>query len=134
MPHYVASCHCGNLAAELTSDEPAVRICGCSFCRRHGARTATDPRGTARVHVTDPAALTRYRFGHETADFLVCARCGVYLGATEDDRFITLNINTFDVAPLDCGRCVSYEHEGTQERQARREASWTPIESFDVGE
>lgn len=133
MSHYVASCHCGNLSAELTTEEPAVRVCGCSFCRRHGARTATDPRGTARVHVADGAALIRYRFGQKTADFLLCARCGVYLGATLDDRFITLNINAFDRAPLSPGRCVSYENESAAERRARRESSWTPIESFDVG-
>lgn len=134
MPHYTASCHCGNLSAELvTENRLTVRRCDCSFCRRHGARTARDPEGRARIVVRDGAALVRYRFGLETADYLICGRCGTYLGATLDDRFVALNTNAFDEPPLDCGRSVTYADESAEERRARREASWTPIESFDIG-
>lgn len=110
-----------------------MRSCQCSFCRRHGASTAHDPKGSARIEVRDAAALVRYRFGRESVDFLLCARCGVYLGASLEDRFVTLNVNAFETSPLDCGRSVSYEDESAEASRARREASWTPLESFDVG-
>src|SRR2546422_3634073 len=44
----------------------------CSFCRKHGARTTSDPSGRVVITVRHPGQLLRYRFGLETADFLVC--------------------------------------------------------------
>jgi len=74
-------CHCGNLRFLLTwrpePKEIQARECTCSFCRKHGGVWTSCPQGALEVTVQDPAALTRYTFGTRTADFHVCARCGV---------------------------------------------------------
>ncbi len=78
-------CHCGNLTFEMRSARPPeelpLRTCGCGFCRAHGGLYTSDPEGFVRFAVRDPARLSRYRFGHGTADFLICRDCGVFLGA-----------------------------------------------------
>jgi len=56
-------CHCGNLKVALeTSLDPSVlqlRACQCSFCRRHGAVTTSDPAGRLLVEVGQPELLVR---------------------------------------------------------------------------
>lgn len=133
---FTGRCHCGNLEARFESrrrpEELLVRRCACSFCRRHGARYVSDPEGSVRIRVRDPAKLTRYRFGHKTADFLVCGDCGVFLGAvmTEDGASrAVININTFE-APEALGTEPStfdYDREDEAGRRARRTARWTPV-------
>ena len=79
-------CHCGNLELSLETsvrpEELSLRADTCSFCRRHGARTTSDPSGRVVITVHHPDELLRYRFGLETADFLVCTRCGIYVKGT----------------------------------------------------
>ena len=76
-------CHCGNLELALETslrpEELSLRADTCSFCRRHGARTTSDPSGHVVITVHHPEQLLRYRFGLRTADFLVCTRCGIYV-------------------------------------------------------
>jgi hypothetical protein len=126
-------CHCGNVELELdTALELAalpLRACACEFCRRHGARTTSDPHGRARIVVHDAALLGRYRFALATADVLVCTRCGVYVGAlleADDGAWATLNTNAFVDAPPQLARVVRYDDEDAAARSARRRASWTP--------
>ena len=133
---HLAACHCGNLSARYDcTAAPAVmtlRACGCTLCRKHNARTTSDPEGRAEIVVRDPAALTRYRFGQRTADFLVCGNCGVYLGALFTDKdgaaYTTLNANAFaNVQALpDAAESVHYDKESPGEKNARRRARWTP--------
>jgi hypothetical protein len=84
MMAFGGGCHCGALTVTFESSRPAAsierRACQCSFCRSHSALTVSDADGALRIDA-DPAALVRYRFGLKTADFLICARCGVYVGA-----------------------------------------------------
>lgn len=136
MPVVRGSCHCGALEVELEASVPVekltVRACDCTFCRRHNSRNTTDPAGRARFIVHDRAALVRYRFGLKTADFILCARCGVYLGALMDDSLATINVNVFD----DRDRFrppepVSYDGEDAATRIARRRSRWTPA-SLDI--
>ena len=132
---YEGRCHCGRVTVALDSAkspaEFAVRACQCSFCRRQGARCVSDPDGQATIEVADPAHLRRYRFGLQTADFLLCDTCGSYLGAlmTEGEAaWVTLNINCFD-RPAEFGTDalpVDYEAENEDERRARRRSKWTP--------
>jgi hypothetical protein len=139
---FAGRCHCGNLEVTFDARTPpkdlVVRSCTCSFCCRHGARCVSDPAGAVRILVHDPALLLRYGFGLRTADFLVCRRCGVYLGAVMgvgDSAVATINVNTFDQphpfqrdgVPMDYGR------ESEPGRRARRAAGWTPVAAFDVG-
>jgi len=130
------ACHCGNvtvaLETALAPEALPLRACGCTFCRKHGARATSDPAGRIRIDVQEPSQLLRYRFGQRTADFLVCARCGIYVGAvmTEaDGAWATLNANTF-AEPDRFARAaqpVDYGAETAAERRARRRARWTPV-------
>jgi hypothetical protein len=134
MASYRGACHCGAVQVSFESRfEPAelpVRACQCSFCRSHGARTATDPQG--RIRISGP--LRRYRFGLRTADFLLCPECGVYVGALyadADGAWATLNVNCLDERKLfpAAPEPVSYEGEDAAGRVARRKARWTPAET-----
>jgi hypothetical protein len=126
------ACHCGSIAFELDTraDAAAIapRACDCSFCTRHGARTYTDADGSVTFRVAAGAPLVRYRFGARTADFLVCGRCGVYVGAVIEDGDAlkaTVNLRTTPLCEL-AATAVSYGRETRDERIARRRARWTP--------
>ncbi len=128
-------CHCGNLEVTLETQRRAedlpVRACGCSFCRKHGARSTSDPEGRARVTIHDPAGAIRYRFGLHIADYIVCARCGIYVGAVmaePDGAWALLNVNTLADAErfASAGEPMDYEGEAVDQRRARRRARWTP--------
>lgn len=130
-----SSCHCGNLKAELETqlrpDELTLRSCQCSFCTRHRSRTVTDKNGRVRIRVSDPELLSRYQWNLRTAEFLVCKRCGNYLGCamrTEIGWVASLNANLFAESaqltqtPLE----VNYDGETPDARRRRRADSWTP--------
>ena len=109
-----------------------LRACQCSFCRAHGARTMSDPAGRVRILARDAEMLVRYRFGLKTADFLLCATCGVYIGALLSDggkMWMTVNANAFRPPPPDDFPLlpVEYSEEGPSARVARRKANWTPV-------
>src|SRR5262249_34840440 len=124
------ACHCGAAFVAFVSGVPlhelALRACQCGFCRRHAARTFTDPRGHAAIVAREPGAVGRYRFGLATSDFLICARCGTYAGALYGGATATLNARLFDPAlfPQEATP-IDYEGESVAERVARRAARWT---------
>jgi hypothetical protein len=139
---FTGRCHCGNLeltfASASATEELVPRCCMCAFCRRHGARCVSDPAGSAAIVVHDPELLIRYRFGLETADFLVCGRCGTYMGAvmaTADAMVATVNVNCFDPphALQAEGVPMRYDAETEPERRARRAAGWTPASIVAAG-
>jgi hypothetical protein len=122
-------CHCGAIRVTFETAQPlAPRTCMCSFCRKHGARTVTDPDGSA-VLTLGPKTI-RYGFGSQTTDFLICARCGVYVGALAEldgQRYATLNLNAFDDPRPDLEAVpVSYDGEGADAKADRRRQKWTP--------
>ena len=94
-------------------------------------RTVSDPDGRVEFLVRDPAQLNRYRFGLATAEFLICRRCGVYVGAlmSEDGAaYAIVNVNVL-AAPEALAQAtlpVSYDGESAAGRRARRRARWTP--------
>lgn len=128
-------CHCGNLRVRLRLTRLAadnrIRSCACSFCRRHATRTASDPEGRFEVWADDWGLVEPYRFGSRTADYLICRRCGVYIGAVCDTarglRAVT-NTNTLDDRDAFTQNPVRPDHDGetTEARMARRAANWTP--------
>lgn len=137
---YQGRCHCGNI--ELTfetatpPDQVRVRECDCSFCRKHGVRSVADPAARVRIRIADVNAVTQYRFGLRTADFLVCRECGVYAAAvldTGDGRFATTNLNIlndekrFTRLPL----TISYEGETAEQRLGRRRRKWSPVSGIE---
>ena len=128
-------CHCGAIRVELEPGRPvgdlALRACQCGFCRRHGARTTSDP--ASRLHIeAAPGVLNRYRFGARAVDALLCEECGVYVASllqSDDGRLLaTLNVAGVDLEGFAdrAGEPVSYDHETPDERLARRKARWTP--------
>lgn len=137
------ACHCG--ALQLTFETPTrpetlpLRACGCSFCRKHGVRTTSDPAGTVSFTVNDPDLLQRYRFGTRTTDTLICRNCGIYLAAVteiEGALYAVINVNTLDDRSA-FGRVaetMNYEGESAEERKMRRKLKWTPatLDAADV--
>jgi hypothetical protein len=123
-------CHCGAIRVEFESAAPlAPRACQCSFCRRQDARSVSDPESLAVLTCkVDPQ---RYRFGAKAIDFLLCPRCGVYLGAMMEEGGacrITLNLNAFDDPRPDLEAvAVSYDGQSPEERAGRRRRLWTPL-------
>ena len=103
MPRVHASCHCRNLVLELELTRPpetyAPRACDCDFCTKHGATYVSDPGGTLAIRVTDVALLRRYEQGSGTARCLVCAGCGVLVGAayeTDEGTWAVVNSRAVD--------------------------------------
>jgi|EndMetStandDraft_9_1072997.scaffolds.fasta_scaffold05738_2 hypothetical protein len=130
-------CHCGRVRVRVrlsqTPETLQLRACQCSFCRRQGAVTFADPRGHAVIEAPTPDAVQRYRFALKTADYLICAECGTYIGVMLDAggaHLATINAAGMDLPPFR-GRepsPVDYSAEGFEERLRRRLAAWMPAE------
>ena len=131
MTAYEGGCHCGAVQArfESAADPEAidVRADQCGFCRRHGAKTVSDPAGRLVLRFSE-ARVRRYRFGTRTGDFLVCRTCGAYVAAVIEGYGV-LNVVGADIPPFAerAARPVDYEDETPSERLARRRARWTPL-------
>lgn len=130
-------CHCGNISVrfdpETPPDQIQVRACGCTFCRRHGAKNVTDRAGTLAIRVKSRDDLSLYTFGFGVTEFMICRRCGCYAAAIQREGekvFATLNIQVLEdssaftrpVEPVD------YDTEPKGERVKRRLEMWTPTE------
>ena len=125
-------CHCGNISFELAWPRGApipARACSCSFCTKHGGVWTSNPGATLTVRVRDPAGVSRYAFGTNTAVFHVCARCGVVPVVTSiiaDRLYAVVNVNAFEDAPgLELSRAsASFDGESVQSRLDRRQRNW----------
>ena len=136
---FEGGCHCGNLtyvfAASAGLDVLGLRACMCSFCRAHGARNTSDPDGAIQIAVRDATRLRRYRFALKTADFLLCADCGTYVGAllpAPGGGWMTVNVNSFRTPPPLDYPVVPHDFsaENVAARIARRRARWTPVKEL----
>jgi hypothetical protein len=134
---YTGKCHCGALGFEFRTELPpqswSIRACQCSFCLKHAGVYTSDPLGSVRFAHKDAAQAMRYRFGHKTADFIFCGRCGGYLGAVTEEGgavLMVINIRAFDPQPagLPPAQPLSYEGESTGDRNSRRAGRWTPVQ------
>jgi hypothetical protein len=126
---HTGQCHCGANRVEFETSLPlAPRQCQCGFCRGHNVRMVSDPDGAARL--TLGPETHRYRFATGTTDYLICGRCGVYVGAlaeVDGRSYATLNLNAFDDPRLDlAAEPVSYEGETAGQKTERRRRKWTP--------
>lgn len=98
----------------------------------HDALSTSDPRGDLQFSAARPELLQRYRFALRTADFLLCRRCGVYVGAVitaPGGAFGIINTHALEAVPGDIAAvaAISYDNEDVQARSSRREARWTPV-------
>jgi hypothetical protein len=127
-------CHCGAIRVEFEPGKPvadlSLRACQCGFCRRHGARTTSDPSSRLHIEAT-PGSLTRYRFGRRATDALICGECGVYVASVieaDGHLFATLNVAGVGFEAFE-GRepePAVYDHETDEAKLARRLSRWIP--------
>jgi len=126
-------CHCGNIAFTLDwKPDPAeipARACGCSFCTAHGGVWTANPPATLHVEIADRKQVSEYEFGTRTAQFHVCARCGVVPLVTSriDGRlYAVVNVNTFENVDSALLRraAASFDGESNDVRLARRRRFW----------
>jgi hypothetical protein len=134
MSEHRGGCHCGNLRLTLRlTQEPGevrLRACGCSFCRAHNTRTVSDPDGAVEIWADDWSLVQSYRFGTGTAEFIICSRCGVYIGAlgeTASGTRMVVNTNCLDDRAAFTRDPAPTDHNGetADDRLARRAANWT---------
>jgi len=133
--NHQGSCHCGAIGVSLSTgrapSEQVLGACQCSFCRKHNARSFSDPKAAVTLTVRDAGALQLYAFGLRTSEQVLCRRCGVYVAMIlkDGDRvWSVLNIDTLDdraqftrdPEPRD------YSAEDAASRIERRKARWTP--------
>ncbi|HVK67137.1 MAG TPA: hypothetical protein VM694_21775 [Polyangium sp.] len=126
-------CHCANISFTLDwkpeASEIPARACTCSFCTKHGGVWTSCPTGLLRVRVNEPSRVSKYAFGTKTADFHVCAKCGITPVVTcriDGRLYAVVNVNTFeDVDPSLLRRGAAKLDEETEEaRLARRKRNW----------
>ena len=75
--------------------------------------------------------VERYRFGSRTADYLLCRRCGVYVGAvceTSSGVRAVVNVNCLDDRAnfTQTPAAPDYDGEATDARLDRRATNWMP--------
>jgi hypothetical protein len=133
---HTGGCHCGNIGLQLrlsrSPKQTPLRSCSCAFCRSHGTRTVSDRDGSAQITASDWSMVERYRFGSRTADYLLCRRCGVYVGAvceTGAGLRAVANVNCLDdrAAFTQTPAAPDYDGEATDDRLARRANNWMPV-------
>jgi hypothetical protein len=126
-------CHCGNISFTLDwRPEPMeipARACDCSFCTKHGGVWTSCPTGSLAVTVKDPSLVSKYAFGTKTADFHVCAKCGVTPVVTSriDGRlYAVVSVNAFENVDPDLLRRspATFDGESEETRLARRKRNW----------
>ena len=128
------SCHCGSIVFSFETDialeHLAPRQCGCSFCTKHQINWFAEPNG--KLTITHGIEPIRYRFGTETADFLICPNCGVVLLATchiDGHEYGIANINCLENQadwPAPASKS-NFDGEGTDDRLSRRRKNWMQL-------
>ncbi|MGZ3444033.1 MAG: GFA family protein [Myxococcaceae bacterium] len=128
-------CHCGLLRVAFTTSkrptELALRACQCTFCRRHGGLTTSDPEGEVVLTVAEVPGGGWYRFGMGLTDFWVCPRCGVYVGAYVEvggQGRAVVNTRALDAAAefTQTPAPMDYGQETREGRLERRGRVWSP--------
>ncbi len=135
-------CHCANISFKLAW-EPApteipARACDCSFCTKHGGIWTSCPTGSLRVTVGNPSLVSQYSFGTQTAQFHICAKCGIVPLVTsliEGRTYAVVSVNAFEgVDPRLLKRaCASFGAEDEAARLARRRKNWIADVEFIQG-
>ena len=129
---YAGSCHCGAVRVTFHSDKQAeelgARCCQCSFCTKHHASWTSDPAGSVDIAISGP--VSRYRFGTDTADAIICATCGVATAVTceiDGALYAVIRVDALERSPefLTHAAPIDFDGEDVSNRLKRRAASWT---------
>lgn len=127
------ACHCRNIRFVLrwptAATEIPVRVCSCSFCRKHGGAWTSHPDSGLQVRIDDPSSVSKYNFGTKTADFFVCSRCGVVpvvISEIDAKSHAVVNVNAFeDIGSLSMSSsATNFDGEGVGDRLDRRQRNW----------
>lgn len=133
---YHGACHCGAVSAAYETDAPVrLRQDGCGFCSSRGVKSASDANG--KLTLTSATKLTRYRFGHKTADYLICPKCGTYVATHMDGpngAVGVINVVGLAISELkdEPATLSTLDGESEAERIARRLSRWTPMTLTEV--
>ena len=132
---YEGGCHCGRLRVSFTTahapkDLP-LRACQCTFCRRHGALTTSDPDGEMVLTATEAPPGGWYQFGTGVTDFWVCPACGVYVGAyveVDGRGRAVVNARALDARAefTQSPAAMDYGQETREGKLERRGRVWSP--------
>src|SRR4030088_810182 len=79
--------------------DQVVGACQRSFCRKHNARTFSDPKARAVLIARMPEHVQLYTFGLTTSQQIVCRRCGVYVAillSEGDSVWSVINLDSLD--------------------------------------
>jgi hypothetical protein len=126
-------CHCGNISFSLTWEpdpiEIPARACNCSFCTKHGGVWTSNPSGALEIIVKRPSLVSKYAHGTRTAEFHICARCGIVPVVTsriEGHLYAVVSVNAFEGIDQSLLRHspASFDGEGNDSRLARRKRNW----------
>jgi len=126
-------CHCGNISFALRwpgdGVEIPVRVCGCTFCIKHGGAWTSHRDSELMAEIRDDTLVSKYRFGTSTADFYVCARCGAVpfvISAIDARLYAVVNVNTFEGINRSSlvQTTANFDGEGTGDRLERRKQNW----------
>ena len=91
----------------------------------------SDPSGSLKFIEHKLGVMRRYKFGLQTADFIICSKCGVYVGAQMQlsertygivNVRVLKNYGEFTKSP----QPTFYNNETSEERIERRRTRWTP--------
>lgn len=127
------SCHCRNIELSLALQPAPAEIrasaCSCSFCTKHGATWTAHPSGALKVHVSEPELVSKYDFATKTAQFHICAKCGVVpvvISQIEGRLYAVVNVNALEGVDRSFFRhaSVSFDYESKEARIARRKRHW----------
>ena len=126
-------CHCGGLSYDFSFPDDVktlpARACSCTFCVKHGGVYTSHPAAVLDIGYRDASEIVRYRFGHGTADFLICRHCGVLVCAIstiDGTEHAVLNINSLDDRdwPAFDRTTTNFDAETPAERLSRRKRNW----------
>ncbi len=135
MRNILGKCHCGNIEYEFlwpeSGNDIPVRACSCTFCRKHNGVYTSHPQGQLKARVSDQSRVNKYAFGTKTAEFYICANCGVVPFVTskiQGKTYAVVNVNTFEnVKPEDLVSSVTdFDGESIDGRLQRRARNWIP--------
>lgn len=75
--NYRGSCHCGNVAFEVSGELGGVMECNCSICSRKGALMWFVPRDQLHLLTAEDNAAS-YTFNKHVIQHRFCKTCGIH--------------------------------------------------------